>query len=170
MRISISILFLFIGVLGYAQNRVSIQDPDLTFSYILPEDWTNIDDPYYHYILPPKSKKCDSVAVALTYFEGKCADLDECFDGEVKGAFPNEYPGFKIENSGKDRIQDIDSKWIEFSYHTEESSEKKIALYYSFISHNQLFTIFFGAQKDCFAKNEAAVFKLIQSLEIEANQ
>jgi len=94
-----------------AQERVSIQDPDLTFSYVLPPGWSNYDDEYYHYILSP-----DSVAqITLTYFDGMCDSLETCYLGELQGKLRTEYADFQIIDEKTDQISGVPARWASFT-------------------------------------------------------
>lgn len=92
-------LFLFIllaGIVVKAQDRTTIVDPEITFSYLLPKGYAYTDDPYYHYVYPKTGSKDQLPRLSLTYFDKSCPVLDDCFDGKLNGDLRTEYADFKI--------------------------------------------------------------------------
>lgn len=65
------ILFLFAlsvtPLLSIAQERIVVTDPEIKFSYILPEGWMINDDGYDYKIT---AKSIANATIALTYLEG----------------------------------------------------------------------------------------------------
>ncbi len=92
-----------------AQERVTIKDPDLHFSYILPKGWSNLDDDLYHYIINPDT----SIQLSLTYYAGMCKELNECYEGEVQGRMKSEYSGFVVVRESEGMIAGVPAKWAQ---------------------------------------------------------
>lgn len=146
-----------------AQELVKIADPGLTFSYYLPEGWKNSDDPYYHYISPP----CASKGLEITYYDGRCKVIEDCFEAETKGAFPKKYTDFKKDESGMLQVGESPSPWVTFSF--TEDGRKKYGFYTTFIKLKQQFTFLFIDEKKCFKKKEKNIRELIEDFRIEPN-
>jgi hypothetical protein len=156
-------LFISAAFQANAQELVKIVDPGLTFSYFLPEGWDNSDDPYYHYIKPP----CASKGLELTYYDGRCKIVEDCFEAETKGAFPKKYSDFKIEESGSLLVGESTSPWIIFTF--SEDGSKKYGFYTTFIKLKQQFTFLFIEEKKCFKKSENNIRELIEDFRIQSN-
>ncbi len=76
MRNTISLIFLFTCLFSYSQ-RVSFEDPDLTFSFVKPKKWEVFDDGYVVKV-SPSAKDSASTYFTITYFE----------DAQSFGLFP----------------------------------------------------------------------------------
>jgi hypothetical protein len=144
--ISGTILLLLIALFpsqSTAQERISIEDPELTFSYTRPLGWISADEDFYHYVRKPdKNTPAKPVAeVIITYYDGRCQDLDECFDGEVNGNLANTYPAFTKISSGEESIDGTRAKWQKFSSQKSGESIPTIRYAYYFINHAQFFVI-----------------------------
>jgi hypothetical protein len=94
-----------------AQERVTIHDPELSFSYLLPKGWLNYDDDYYHYILNADS----TVQIALTYYDGMCQDLSTCYTGELDGRLRSEYSNFTVLGEFQGSIAAVPAQWAAFT-------------------------------------------------------
>lgn len=153
------VTFLAIANLTSGQNRVTIDDPELSFSYILPEGWLNYDDDFYHYMLNPDS----TIQITLTYFDGMCADLDQCYEGEVEGKLRTEYGNFHILQEKQEEIAGTSGRWVHFTGSLDGTIMKATALY--LIRHNQFFKIVAYMPPDGDASKEEAVMALLRTLE-----
>lgn len=142
-KIYFILILLFAGAGATAQDTITIQDPQLSFSYERPTGWLSTDDELYHYITKISG---DSIAgfspnVAITYYDGRCQDLDVCYDGEVNAGLPYAYDNFKILNQGEETIDGVRAKWVHFSGKKKAGKIPVISYIYYFIRHNQLFVI-----------------------------
>jgi len=162
-RILYVVLVISLAFNAQAQELIKIADPGLTFSYYLPEDWKNSDDPYYHYIMPT----CASKGLEITYYDGRCKVIEDCFEAETKGAFPEKYNDFKKVESGTLLVGESSSPWITFSFF--EEGRKKYGFYTTFIKLKQQFTFLFIDEKKCFKKEENKIRELIEDFRIEPN-
>ncbi len=95
-KTSFVLFFLLACIVAKAQERVSIVDPEITFSYLLPEGYAYTDDPYYHYVYPISGSKDHLPRLSLTYFDKTCPNLDDCFDGKLNGDLRTQYADFKV--------------------------------------------------------------------------
>lgn len=96
LKNSLLLFFLLSCILVKAQERTTIVDPEITFSYLLPKGYAYTDDPYYHYVYPKTGSKDQLPRLSLTYFDRSCPDLDDCFDGKLNGDLRTEYADFKV--------------------------------------------------------------------------
>jgi hypothetical protein len=144
MKCLIILAFPIISTLAYGQEKVTIKDPDITFSYQKPKGWNSQDDPLYHFVTKPiKNPNATEPQVAITYYDGSCNDLDECFEAQEKGLLPAMIPQFKKLASGEETIDGTRAKWIKFSGVTNPDRPDITAMNYSyfFIKHNQYFVV-----------------------------
>jgi len=158
-----TVLAVFLFIQAVSQEQVKIVDPNLTFSYLMPEGWTNTDDPYYHYIAPP----CASKGLEITYYDGRCKVIEDCFEAETKGAFPKKYESFRVDDSGTLKVGETPSPWIAFTFSDEEG--KKMGFYTTFIKLNQQFTFLFIDEKKCFKTEKENIVSLIEDFRVKSN-
>ncbi len=152
-----------ISTLLIAQNRVSIKDPELTFSYILPAGWNNYDDAYYHYIINADS----SAQITLTYFDGMCTSLEDCYAGEVQGKLRSEFVDFEIQDEHDDRIAASDAKWAAFSGKTEGVEVKGLAFF--FITHEQFFKVTAFMDPEIAEEYSNQIIDTVRSITVRVN-
>lgn len=152
-----------ISTLLIAQNRVSIKDPELTFSYVLPAGWNNFDDAYYHYIINADS----SAQITLTYFDGMCTSLEDCYAGEVQGKLRSEFADFEIQDEHDDRIAAAPAKWAAFSGKTDGVEVKGLAFF--FISHDQFFKVTAFMKNDSPDELADQVVDTVRSITVRLN-
>ena len=67
MRNTISLLLLFLTISGFGQ-RMTFEDPDLTFSFKKPKNWQVFDDGYVVKVSPSVKDSADTY-FSITYFE-----------------------------------------------------------------------------------------------------
>lgn len=128
---SLIVLLHFVAVFSvnaFGQKEVIIKDPDISFSYFLPEGFTNHDGDLYHYIYPVKENGYEKASIQLTYFEGYYGELSEFKDGIINGELRNTLENFELESSGSEAIDGSVALWSKFRY-TEDSIEKCGELY-----------------------------------------
>lgn len=152
-----------ISTLLIAQKRVIIKDPELTFSYVLPAGWNNYDDDFYHYILNADS----SAQITLTYFDGMCESLDDCYTGEVQGKLRSEFADFKLDYEKDDNIASTAAKWASFSGKTDGAEVKGLAFF--FISHDQFFKITAFMNPDIPDESSDQIIDTVRSLTVRMN-
>lgn len=163
LQIALLIIFISVSFQGFSQEPIEIVDPNLNFSYLMPDEWTNSDDPYYHYITPP----CASKGLEVTYYDGRCKVIEDCFEAETKGAFPKKYSDYEIDESGSLFVGESQSPWIVFSF--SEDGRKKYGFYTTFIKLNQQFTFLFIEEKKCFKSSRDKIISLIEDFRIQSN-
>lgn len=158
------ILFFSLAILSMnfplcAQSRVQIDDADLSFSYILPKGWSNMDDDYYHYLLNADS----TILISITYFDGMCKDLETCYAGEVEGKLRSEYAHFNIIDQSTESIAGSNCKWLRFTGKLDGLETRAMSFY--FIRHDQFFKIVANLPPDVKVNEEDTVLRLMRSFE-----
>lgn len=155
---------------GNAQERISIKDPELTFSYARPTGWVSDDGDLYHYIRRPDEQVPDNqiAEITITYYEGRCQDLDQCFDGEINGYLPERYASYKKLSQGEEIIASERAKWIKFSGTEKEKGQVRegISFLLVFIKYDQYFvlrSILFDT------KHEEEMWDVLRSFEVTQN-
>lgn len=162
-RILLLITSLGIAASAAAQERVSIQDPELTFSYVLPSGWSNYDDEYYHYILNPDS----SAQITLTYFDGMCESLEDCYAGELQGKLRSEYTDFEVDYEKEDEIASVPARWASFTGKMDGAEVKAFAFF--LISNEQFFKITAFMDPDVEESLADEVINTVKSLTVRLN-
>ncbi len=143
-----------------AQERFAVKDADLVFSYILPEGWVQQDDDYYHYILSPDRK----AQISLTYFDGMCEHLDECYIGEVEGRLQSEYSGFELLREDSLNIGGSEARQAVISGSRDGS--KYLIYAYFFIWEDQFFKIIAYLPHQATGRMQTTVDETVKSLRL----
>lgn len=162
------LVFPLFMVQAYGQNQVTIEDPEISFSYFLPEGYTNQDDDLYHYIFPKSESGIDDANIQLTYFEGYNGELSAFKDGILNGKLRNRLENFEFQKSGGETIDGTSALWSKFTY-TENAISKCGALY-CFERMGQYFQI--EVEYSCAddSKYDADFKRIIRSLQITRNK
>src|SRR5690554_834005 len=162
------ILVLSLGLFAmsnvWSQRTISVEDPDITFGYSLPEGFANDDDSFYHYVYPDIQNGKETIALRLTYFEGFDGDLSAFNEGILMGKLYSTLDDFKIKESGEDIVDGTLAKWSTYSY--SESGVEKCGSLYSLIQFRQYFEIHLQGDCKAYAKYEEDLKSVINSLEI----
>jgi hypothetical protein len=110
------LILLLFSLESQAQTTHTVEDPEITFSVEVPEDWRVVDDGYTFAIVPPAGGLEN---IDFTYYETSETDLDKAFEFTVL-AFngPNELEA-KILDRGDDRVNGVPAKWAKMSYEVE---------------------------------------------------
>lgn len=155
------------SVTALGQKDVTIRDPDISFSYFLPEGFINQDGDLYHYIYPQSEKGYQESSIQLTYFEGYYGELAEFKDGILNGKLRNTLENFKFDSSGSDTIDGTIALWSKYTY-TEDSINKCGELY-CFERLGQYFQIQIEMPCSDQSKYKADFLRIIRSLRITRN-
>lgn len=156
-----------LSVAAYGQKNVTIKDPDISFSYYLPEGFTNHDGDLYHYIYPQEEKGYDESSIQLTYFEGYYGQLSEFKDGILNGKLRSTLQNFEFDSSGSDNIDGAISLWSKYTY-TEDSISKCGELY-CFERLGQYFQIQVEIVCTDYSKYHADFLRILRSLIVTKN-
>ena len=126
MRIIISLLLIFSTILTFSQ-RVSFEDPDLTFSFKKPKSWQVFDDGYVVKVSPSVADSA-SIYFTITYFE----------NAQPFGSWPTATPASKTsENTDFTTVKIAGENARKF----EESIESLSLNRYQFTKYGQQFVL-----------------------------
>ncbi|WP_425636609.1 hypothetical protein ACPUEN_14450 [Algoriphagus yeomjeoni] len=170
------ILFLFflsvIPLVTFAQERVVVNDPEIKFSYVLPQNWQVSDDGYDYKII---AKTIDNAVLSMTYLEGAQGtenfesvgakqSFNEDFLFEIQYILPEEFPNLKVGENGTATIDETPAKWVKFSYGTNGD---KTGIFYMYQKLNQTFKITGSAPATQFEKVKPSFTAIINSFQAE---
>lgn len=152
---------------AYGQKEVTIKDPDISFSYTMPDGYKNHDGDLYHYIYPQDEEGYEKSSIQLTYFEGYNGELSAFKDGIVNGELRNTLENFEFDRSGSDTIDGTLALFSKYRY-TEESINKCGEIY-CFERLGQYFQIQVEIICSDESKYNADFKRIIRSLRITRN-
>lgn len=120
-------------------KKVEIKDPDLKFSYQLPDGWRSQESELYHYII---SDFLHSV-VSITYYEEACPLLADCYLGELEAIkLSHEENSFRLLENGTEIISGSAAMWMKYSYQDESKALPEATVYlFLFICKDQYFKV-----------------------------
>ena len=170
------ILFLFAlsvtPLLSAAQERVVVTDPEIKFSYVLPEGWMVNDDGYDYKIT---AKSIANAYIVLTYLEGaqgtgnfesigskQSFEQDLLF--EIQYVLPEEFSNFKVQENGTTTIDETPARWVKFSY---GANGDNTGIFYMYQKLNQTFKITGSAPASQFEKVKPIFKAIVDSFQAE---
>ena len=159
------IIFFIISSVCHAQQRITIDDPDLSFSYILPEGYTYADDPYYHYVFPKTGSKDQLPRLALTYYDGYCNDLNDCFDGKLNGELRSENADFSIIEKKSVVVSNTAARLAAYSF--TQDGVKLEGILCTFIKYNAFFVVNAEFPSADSAKYTPVFQEIIESIKVQ---
>lgn len=148
MRISISLILLIVSIPTFSQ-RVTFEDPDLTFSFKKPKKWQVFDDGYVVKV-SPSAKDSAQVYFTITYFE----------NAQPVGLFPSAQPANSVEEVIFEKIK-IDGEYARRSEKSENDTHQQ---HYTFMKYGQRFEINTSAQSE---ETNRIFRKIIRSIQIK---
>jgi hypothetical protein len=151
---------LLLSHFAFAQDAVTITDPEIEFSFRAPNDWIAEDDGFYYILTIPNGNGLEQLSI--TYFETNETSPDDQFEGITKGMLPAEEPNYKLLHTGDDMVDGQPAKWAVFTS-TIEGTEVKSMLY-MFISCGQIFRIKGTTKLENFDTYKAQFQETIHSL------
>lgn len=169
-----NLLFFFalalIPFVSSAQEKIEVTDPEIKFSYTLPEGWEVKDDGYTYEIHSPE---VEGAYITITYIEnaqgsdyveslGAKPSFDEDFDFEIRYVLPEENANFEVGKAGKMTIDETPARWVEFQSKNDNNDMKSI--FYMFPKFSQTFKITSTAPADQFEKVQPMFTSIIKSL------
>ncbi|WP_462248072.1 hypothetical protein [Ekhidna sp.] len=147
MRIITSLFILVLSNIAYSQ-RLSFEDPDLTFSFEKPKEWEVYDDGYVVKVSPSVLDSAN-IYFTITYFE----------DAQGFGLFPNK-EHIEVDNKQKSSTLKIDGKTAKVG---EEKKDGSNLSTYTFMKYGQRFELKTSSTK----KKQKRIFrKIISSIQI----
>lgn len=132
---------LFIIVLfcsnSFAQKRVTIDDPEIQFSVVVPKKWRQFNDEYYYYLIIPS--KNSNEYLTITYLETNDQSPDKNFDVAVNYSYPRNETGYRLLETGTDEVDGKPAKWGIFISKYEGQEYKSVL--YMFVENKQIFKV-----------------------------
>ncbi len=116
MKYFLIFLTLGISVSCFSQEIHTVEDPDITFSIEVPENWRVEDDGYTFAIVPPQGGR---EYLDFTYFETTETDLDKAFEFTVLAFNGPEAMDTEIIDQGSDRVNGVPARWALLSLTTD---------------------------------------------------
>ncbi|RAI94866.1 hypothetical protein [Algoriphagus yeomjeoni] len=159
-------------LISFAQERVVVTDPEIKFSYILPDGWEVNDDGYDYRIT---AKSLENAVMSITYLEGAQGtenfesvggnqSLQEDFLFEIQYILPEEFPNLKAEENGTTTIDETQARWVKFSYGTNGD---KTGIFYMYQKLNQTFKITATSRSGQFEKAKPIFTSVVNSFKAE---
>lgn len=134
------ILLFFLCLTGLrAQEVHTVNDPDITFSITVPENWRVKDDGYTFAIIPPKG---GSEYLDFTYYETTETDIDKAFEFSVLAMNGPDAVGTEILDRGSSEVDGVSARWALVSLKIDGVLYHRLT--YLLIKHGQYF-IFRGS-------------------------
>lgn len=134
--LTLAIIVLFCST-SFGQKRVTIDDPEIQFSVVVPKKWKQFNDDYYYYLIIPSKSRNEYLTI--TYLETNDQSPDKNFDVAVNYFYPRNETGYKLLETGNDEVDGKPAKWGIFTSKYEGEEYKSIL--YMFIENNQIFKI-----------------------------
>ncbi|SFU08937.1 hypothetical protein SAMN04489724_3857 [Algoriphagus locisalis] len=159
-------------LLSSAQKRVVVTDPEIKFSYILPEGWMVEDDGYDYKIT---AKNIANANIVLTYLEGAQGtgnfesigskqSFEQDYLFEIQYILPEEFSNFKVQENGTTKIDETPARWVKFSY---GPNADKTGIFYMYQKLNQTFKITGSVPAAQFEKVEPIFKAIVDSFQAE---
>lgn len=158
----------FILTAVFAQREIKVSDPDIYFSFLLPEQWKVLDDHYTYYIAP--SGDPFEYYMAFTY-AGEKSDveknkLDETVKFKLDYVYPQNTPGFRLVETGDTHIDGKPAKWIKF--HSTVDGARYTNISFIYIKYDMIFTLLGASQAGAFEKAVPVFFEVARSFKTES--
>jgi hypothetical protein len=117
------ILILSISLSGFCQEIHTVEDPDITFSIEVPENWRVEDDGYNFAIVPPSGGK---EYLDFTYYETTETDLEKAFEFTVLAFNGPDALDMEIIDQGSDTVNGVQARWALLSLTTDGVPYKRL--------------------------------------------
>ncbi|UZD21429.1 PsbP-related protein [Algoriphagus halophytocola] len=171
-RLLVILSIALLPLVATAQNRVEVTDPEIKFSYSLPEGWQVKDDGYDYIIQSPDNQ---DTYISLTYVESaKGADYLESLGGkqsfeedflfEIRYILTEDFSNLGVLENGSTTIDETKASWVKFSH--GENGEH-LGVFYMYQKLNQTFKITGTAPADQFEKVKPNFTAIINSFQAE---
>ena len=143
MKILTSIFILALALqAANAQERVTIKDPEIQFSFDLPKDWVTQNDDFYFYVFNPE---WDNTQLAITYFNMNTPrELEEIVDTRKKFSYI-EIEGYSYIDTKNLEIDGVTAYAVE--YNSKSEDVKLINKEYVFVKEGQVFYLLFTTER-----------------------
>jgi len=111
-----TVCWLLFYVVSFSQKVHTVDDPEITFSIEVPENWRVEDDGYTFAIVSPAGGE---EYLDFTYFETTETDLEKAFEFTVLAFNGPEVMDTEIIDQGTDRVNGVPARWALLSLTTE---------------------------------------------------
>ncbi len=170
-RLLLFLSLVFMPLLSFAQERIVVTDPEIGFSYLLPDGWKIKDGTYAYQINSPEiansylSVTYVEMARGTDYLEslGETLSFEEDFDFEISYVLAEEYPNFKVDSKGSTTIDGVPAKWVKFQ--STLDGEDMANIQYMFQQFNLTFKLTGTAPAAHFEKMQPHFTAIVQSFE-----
>ena len=148
-----------------AQNLHTVEDPEITFSIDVPENWRVEDDGYTFALIPPQG---GSEYLEFTYFETTESDLEKAFEFTVLAFNGPDAMDTDILDRGSDSVNGVPALWALVSLKIEGILYQRLT--YLLIKDGQYY-IFKGTALPVNFEHYRPLFeKAIKSLKTKVNE
>ena len=170
-RLLVFFILSVIPMISSAQKRVEVKDPEIKFSYVLPQDWEVKDDGYDYKII---SNSIDNTVISMTYLESAqgsgnfeaigAQSLEENFLFDLKYVLPEEFSNLKPQETGSSKIDDTFANWVKFQH---GKNGDQVGIYYMYEKLNQTFKITVSSPAAQFDKAQPVFNSVVNSFHAE---
>ncbi len=161
--------FAFLPLFTFSQERIEVNDPEIKFSYLLPEGWEVKDDGYDYEIHHPEIK---DAYISFTYLEdgqgsgnleslGTKPSFEDDFDYEIKYVLSEDYPNLSVDEMGKMTIDGSPALWARFQ--SNSNDDTKTGIFFMYQKLNQTFKIAGTAPSEHFEQIQPYFTSIIES-------
>ena len=164
MRFLLSIVISLNCITLFGQQRMTVTDPEIEFSYELPTRWQRYDDGYNLILIPPTRNEDEYLSI--TYFESDDLELDLQFNFTVKQLLPLNEPGFKLMEQGEDNLRDIEARWATFETTFQGTTYGNLLFF--FIENGQTFKLRGTSRIENFDDYRNNYLQIMKSIESKA--
>ncbi|MCZ4410326.1 hypothetical protein O3Q51_16035 [Cryomorphaceae bacterium 1068] len=110
------LILLFITADLFGQSVHTVEDPDITFSIEVPENWRVEDDGYTVALVPPQGGR---EYLDFTYYETTETDLEKAFEFTVLAFNGPKTFDTEIIDQGSDTVNGVRARWAILTLTTE---------------------------------------------------
>jgi len=147
---------------AFGQEVQTVQDPEITFSIEVPENWRVEDDGLTFAIVPPQGGR---EYLDFTYYETTETDIDKAFEFSVLAMNGPDAIDTEILERGSDEVDKVAARWALVSLKVDGVLYHRLT--YLLIKHGQYF-IFKGTAEPINMDYYRPIFeKAIRSLNTE---
>jgi len=141
-----------------AQERVTIKDPEIEFSFELPKKWVTQNDDFYFYVFNPD---WSNTQLAITYFNMNTPrELEEIVDTRKKFSYI-EIEGYSYIDTKNLEIDGVTAYSVEYN---SKSEDVKLAnKEYIFVKEGQVFYLLFTTERRLYDERVAPFESLVKS-------
>ena len=164
IKFALTLHIILFSVFLQAQTFHTVEDPDITFTLEILENWRVVDDGLVLSIVPPAG---GNEYLNFTYYETSEKNLDKAFEFTVLAFNKEDELETRIIDRGRDIIDKVEARWALLSF--EKQGVFYHRLTYLLIKNGQYF-IFQGSALAANFEHYRPLFeKMIRSLKTKKN-